>query len=151
MLAAESPPLSVTFEIGPLTSLVRWLYWMTPLPVLNVMNRRGSLMKFTPALKSWPRPPFPAMCQEKSSRNWYFFCAVRLRRVGVLAGGDAVGERLVRRLAVRRDVVVEVRVLEDELVQLASPPATQLWFTLIELNLFLLSPQLSGVASGVAP
>jgi hypothetical protein len=76
MFAAESPSFSCTFETGPFTSLVRCVYWMTPLPVLKVMKRRGSLMKLPPALRSWPRPPLPATCHEKSSRNWYFFWAV---------------------------------------------------------------------------
>src|SRR5215471_10825974 len=76
MFAAELPSLSVTPEMGPFTSSVRWLFCVTPLPVLNVMNRRGSLMKLPPALKSWPRPPMPAACHEKSSRNWYFLCCV---------------------------------------------------------------------------
>jgi hypothetical protein len=65
MFAAESPSLSVTLEIGPPVLLSRWLYWMTPLPVLKVMNRRGSLMKLTPTLKSWPMPPPPVVCHEK--------------------------------------------------------------------------------------
>src|SRR3954447_21531715 len=76
MFADASPSLTVTSEIGPLTSLVMWVLNTAPLPVLKVMNRRGSLMKFTPVLKSWPRPPPPLLCHEKSSRNWYLVCSV---------------------------------------------------------------------------
>ena len=65
----------------------------------------------------------PVTCHEKSSRNWYFFCSVRLRRVDVLPDRHAVGERLVGRRAARRDVVAEVGVLEDELVQLRAAAA----------------------------
>ena len=32
-----------------------------------------------------------------------------------------------------------------------DPPSTQLWFTLIELNVFVLSPQLSGTARVPTP
>src|SRR4029077_9932659 len=76
MFADESPSLTVTVEIGPLRSLVMWVLKVAPLPVLKVMNSRGSLMKFAPALKSWPRPPQPVLCHEKSSRNWYLVCSV---------------------------------------------------------------------------
>ena len=52
MFACESPSLTVTEEMGPARSFVRWVLKMAPLPVLNVMNRCGSLMKLTPTLKS---------------------------------------------------------------------------------------------------
>ena len=76
MLAAASPSLSVTVEMAPFTSSVRCVFCTTPLPVLNVMNSRGSLMKLTPVLTSWPMPPMPETCHEKSSRNCHFFCSV---------------------------------------------------------------------------
>jgi hypothetical protein len=76
MFADASPSFNVTIEIGPFRSFVRCVYWITPLPELNVMNRRGSLMKLTPVLKSCPRPPIPETLHEKSSRNCHFFCSV---------------------------------------------------------------------------
>src|SRR5436190_1673841 len=150
MLAAESPSFSVTFEIGPLTSLFKWLYWMTPLPVLKVMNRRGSLMKFTPALKSCPRPPIPAACQEKSSRNWYFFCAVlcgllMFCPVVTPLGNDSYAVSLRAEMWLSKSAYWNTNSFSFD------PAREALWLTLIELNLFLLSPQLSGVAFGAAP
>src|SRR5258708_37761683 len=79
MFADASPSFKVTFESGPLGLLSRCAYCSTPFPELNVMNRRGSLMKLTPVLKSWPRPPMPDLGHEKSSRDWDFFCAVVCR------------------------------------------------------------------------
>ena len=52
VLASAEPPFRLTEESGPLTSLSRWVYEYPPVPVLNVRNRCGSLMKFTPVLKS---------------------------------------------------------------------------------------------------
>jgi hypothetical protein len=66
--AAASPSLNDTEEIGPSRSFVVCVYTTTRLPPLKVVKRCGSLMKFTPALKSWPRPP-RYTCHEKSSRN----------------------------------------------------------------------------------
>src|SRR5262249_27287974 len=99
MFAEASPSLTVTSEIGPLMSLVMWVLNTAPLPVLKVMNRRGSLMKFTPTLKSWPRPPQPLRCQEKSSRNWYFVCSVvcgvlTLAPIVTPFGNDSFGAEL---------------------------------------------------------
>src|SRR6266536_4850225 len=74
---SAEPPFFDTEDNGPLMSLVRCAYANPPVATLNVTNKRGSLMKFTPALKSWPRPPLPVTCQEKSSRNCHFSCSVR--------------------------------------------------------------------------
>src|SRR4051812_29395672 len=150
MLACESPSFSVTLDSGPFTSLVRWLYWMTPLPVLNVMNRRGSLMKFTPVLKSWPRPPRPAICHEKSSRNWYFCCSVvcgELMFCPVVTplGNDSYGVWLRAEMWLAKSAYWNTNSFRRD------PASDALWFTLIELNRFALSPQSSGVASGAAP
>ena len=71
-----------------------------------------------PTLKSCPRPPMPAMCQEKSSRNWNFFCSVVCGVLGLWPTDTPFGNSLVRVRAGGADVVPEVRVLEDELVQL---------------------------------
>src|SRR4051812_6393799 len=150
MFAAESPSFSWTFDIGPFTSSVRWLYWMTPLPVLKVMNRRGSLMKFTPTLKSWPRPPMPATCHEKSSRNWYFFWAVLCGVLGFCPTVTPLGNDS-NPLSLRAAMWLSKSAYWNTNSFSFAPPSDQLWFALNELNLLALSPQLSGVASGVAP
>src|SRR5262245_27449300 len=150
MFACESPSLSVIVEIGPFTSSVRCVYCATPLPVLNVMKRRGSLMKLPPALKSCPRPPLPAMCHEKSSRNWYFRCAVDC---GVLMfcptvtplGNASYEVSLRAAMWLSKSAYWKTNSLSFD------PASDMLWLTLNELNVFLLSPQLSGVASAAAP
>src|SRR5690349_5402804 len=144
MFAAELPSLIVTCEIGPLRSLVMCVLNTAPLPVLNVMNRRGSLMKFTPVLKSCPSPPNRDTCHEKSSRNWYFFCAVVC---GVLPfapivrpfGKLSFGAELRDAMLLKKSAYWKISSFSFE------PPSTQLWLALIELNLFVLSPQLSNV------
>jgi hypothetical protein len=68
MFALLSPSLSCTVEIAPLRSFVLCVYCGMPFAELNVMNSRGSWMKFIPTLKSWPRP-HPDFRHEKSSRN----------------------------------------------------------------------------------
>src|SRR5262245_64216004 len=108
------------------------------------MNRCGSLMKFTPALKSWPMPPLPVTCQEKSSRNWYFFCSVVC---GVLPLAPIVtpfGKVWFGSLL--RDAMLLRKSAYWKMNSFSRPPAiTVLWLRLIELNLFVLSPQLSNV------
>ena len=74
----------------------------TPLPVLNVMNSRGSWMKFTPALKSWPRPPMPGNVPREVVAELPLLLLGRLRCVGALPDGNAVGERVERIGAVVR-------------------------------------------------
>ena len=144
MFADESPSLTVTVWMGPFTSSVRCVLKIAPLPVLNVMNRRGSLMKFAPAFKSWPRPPRPETCQEKSSLNWYFFCSVvcgvfTLAPVCTPFWNSSFGA----------DERAAMLLLKSAYWKMNSfsfwPGSTQLWFTLIELYLLVLSPQLSGV------
>ena len=108
------------------------------------MNRRGSLMKLTPALKSWPMPPMPVTCHEKSSRNCHFFCSVVCGVFGLWPDGDAVREQLVR-VAGCRAVMLLAKSAYWKMNSFSFvPPITQLWLTLIELNSFLLSPQLLG-------
>src|SRR6185295_7718696 len=150
MFADESPSLTVTVEIGPFKSLVRWVLKVAPLPVLKVMNSRGSLMKLTPTLKSWPRPPMPVWCHEKSSRNWYFFCSVVC---GVLPlapmvtpfGNVSFG-------ADDREVMLLAKSATWKMNSFSfDPPITQLWLTLNEFSLLVLSPQLSSVLLTAAP
>src|SRR5437762_2627904 len=98
VLASAEPPFLLTDDSGPLMLLSRCVYENPPVPVLKVRNRWGSLMKLTPALKSWPRP-MPAVCHEKSSRNWYFFCCVawgvlRFWPTVTLFGNVCAGSRL---------------------------------------------------------
>jgi hypothetical protein len=74
----------------------------------------------------------------------------RLRRVPVLADADPVGKiccgsPLFAPMWLRKSAYWKMNSFS------LDPPSTQLWFTLIELNLFSLSPQpLTGV-SGSAP
>src|SRR5215831_17610250 len=107
-------------------------------------------MKFTPVLKSWPRPPMPVLCHEKSSRNWNLCCSVVC---GVLPlapmltpfGNDSAGAEL-------RDAMLFANVANWKMNSFSFDPAsTQLWFRLIEFSLFVLSPQLSNVLVGLAP
>src|SRR5262249_41001556 len=131
-------------------SSVRWVYWTTPLPVLNVANRRGSLMKLPPALKSWPSPPRPATRPAKWSRHWYCLCAVDW---GVLMvcpvvtplGNDSYAFSVRAAMWLSKSAYWKTNSFSFE------PESDMLWFRLIELNVFALSPQLSGVAIGVAP
>src|SRR6185436_19435124 len=142
MLADESPSLTVTVEIGPFRSLVRWVLMIAPLLVLKVMNRRGSLMKLTPTLKSWPRPPMPVLCHEKSSRNWYFFCCVVC---GVLMLAPMVTPfGKVSFGADEREVIWLLKSATWKMNSFSfDPPSTQLWLMLNEFSLLVLSPQLS--------
>ena len=115
---------------------------------MNVRNRRGSLV--APTLKSWPRPPRPATCQEKSSRNWNLCCCVCC---GVFVfcpmvtpfGKLCAGSRLFAVIALAKSANWKMNSFSFD------PPSTQLWFTLIELNLLLLEPQLLTVAFGPTP
>src|SRR3954454_15360357 len=149
MFADASPSLTVTSEIGPLTSLVMWVLNTAPLPVLKVMNRRGSLMKFTPVLKSWPRPPPPLLCHEKSSRNWYLVCSVVW---GVLALAPMVKPFGNNSFAADdRDAMLLAKFAYWKMNSFSfDPPSPQLWFRLIELYLFVLSPQFSKLLLGAA-
>src|SRR5512140_28538 len=101
-------------------------------------------MKFTPTLKSWPRPPPPLLCHEKSSRNWYFVCSVVC---GVLPLAPIV--RPFGKLSLgaeERDAMLFAKLAYWKMNSFSfDPPSTQLWFRLIELYLFVLSPQLSNV------
>ena len=101
-------------------------------------------MKFAPTLKSWPIPPWPVTCHEKSSRNWYFFCSVvcgvlpfapMVRPIGKLS----FGAELRAAMLLRKSAYWKMNSFRR------APLTTQLWFRLIELNLFVLSPQLSNV------
>src|SRR5688572_7251605 len=100
-------------------------------------------MTFTPALKSWPRPPMPVTCQEKSSRNCHFFCCVCC---GVLPfcpmntefGNDCDGSRLLAVIAFAKSAYWKMNSFSP------LPPTTQLWLALIELNSLVLSPQALG-------
>src|SRR5258708_296446 len=114
------------------------------------MNRCGSLMKLAPTLKSWPRPPLPVTCHEKSSRNWNFRCSVvcgvlPLAPIETPFGNVSLGAEL-------RDAMV---LLKSAYWKMNSfnfdPPITQLWFRLIELTLFFLSPHLSQSLFRAAP
>ena len=92
----------------------------------------------------------PAACQEKSSRNWYFFCAVLCGEltfcpVVTPLGNDSYGVSLRAEMWLSKSAYWNTNSFSFE------PRSDALWFTLIELNLFLLSPQLSAVALGVAP
>src|SRR5436190_14998830 len=104
-------------------------------------KRRGSLMKLAPTLRSWPRPPLPTTCQEKSSRNCHFFCCVCC---GVFTfwptvtrfGNDCCRSVLFAVIAFAKSAYWKMNSFS------LAPPTTQLWFRLIELNLFVLVPQL---------
>jgi hypothetical protein len=90
------------------------------------------------------------MCHEKSSRNWYFFCAVlcgvfTFCPVVTPLGNDSNALLLRAEMWLSKSAYWNTNSLNLE------PDSERLWFTLTELNLFLLSPQLSGVASGAAP
>src|SRR5437867_3947620 len=107
-------------------------------------------MKFAPTLKSWPRPPWPVMCQEKSSRNWYFFCSVvcgvlPLAPMLTLFGKLSAGAELREAMLLLKSAYWKMNSFSFE------PPMTQLWFRLIELSVLTLSPQLSNVLWGPAP
>src|SRR5262249_29247910 len=99
-------------------------------------------------------PPQPVRCQEKSSRNWYFFCSVVC---GVLPLAPVVtlfeNVSLVQLTAsVQREAMLLRKSAYWKMNSFSfAPPSTQLWFTLIELNLFSLSPQLSNVDRRAAP
>src|SRR5689334_13759663 len=103
------------------------------------MNSRGSLMKFAPALKSWPRPPKRETCHEKSSRIWYFRCCVvcgvlPLAPIDTPLGKVWFGAEL-------RDAMLFEKSAYWKMISFSfDPPSTQLWLALIELNLLLLSP-----------
>src|SRR5688572_23667705 len=104
------------------------------------MNSFGWLMKFTPDLKSWPRPPMPDTLHEKSLRNCHFFCCVCC---GVLVfcpmetpfGKVICGSRLFAVIALAKSAYWKMNSFSFD------PPRTRLWFTLIELNVFPLAPQ----------
>src|SRR5262245_1470318 len=150
MFADASPSFSVTTEMGPLRVLSRCVYWNTPLPELNVMKRRGSLMKFTPALKSCPRPPPPAMCQEKSSRNWNLCCSVVCGVLGLWPADTPLGKSwngsvLAALMWLAKSAYWKMNSFSFD------PPSTQLWFTLIELNVLPLSPHALGAVFALAP
>src|SRR6185503_4992606 len=143
MFADASPSFNCTTDNGPLTLLSRWVCWSTPLPELNVMNRRGSLMKFTPAFMSWPRPPQPALCHEKSSRNWNLCCSVVCGVLGLCPtetpfGNSWYGSVLAAPMWLRKSAYWKMNSFS------LAPPSTQLWFRLIELKVFLLSPHAFG-------
>src|SRR3954453_15952422 len=149
MFAAALPSLTDTVEIGPCRSLVMCVLKTAPLPVLKVMNRRGSLTKLTPTLRSCPRPPPPLLCQEKSSRNWNFRCCVvcgvlTLAPIDRPFGKVSLG-------ALERDRIWLPKSANWKMNSFSfDPPITQLWFTLIELYRFALSPQLLKVLLGAA-
>src|SRR6185369_14241235 len=149
MFAPALPSLTVTSEIGPLTSLVVCVLKVAPLPVLNVMKRCGSLMKLTPTLKSWPRPPPPLLFHEKSSRNWNLRCSVvcgvlPLAPIVTPLGKLSLGAELREAMVLPKSANWKMNSFSFD------PPITQLWFRLIELYLFVLSPQLSYVLLGAA-
>src|SRR5829696_7423297 len=114
------------------------------------MNSVGSLMKLAPVLKSWPRPPMPATFHEKSLRNCHFFCCVCCGVFGFCPtvtpfGKIWYGSRLFAVIALLKSAYWKMNSLSRD------PPSTQLWLTLMELKLFLLSPQLLTGAVGPAP
>src|SRR5215203_865307 len=107
-------------------------------------------MKLAPTLKSWPRPPMPAMCHEKSLRNWYFFCCVAcgvltLWPMDTLFGTVCDGSRLFAVIALSKSAYWKMNSFSF------APPSTVLWFALIELNLLVLSPQPFGGTRGSTP
>ena len=89
------------------------------------------------------------MCHEKSSRNWNLRCSVVC---GVLALAPIV--RPFGKLSFGfelRDVMVLPKSANWKMNSFSfDQPITQLWFRLIELYLFALSPQLSKVLLGAA-
>src|ERR1700737_2600931 len=124
VLASAEPPFLLTEDSGPLMLLSRWVYEYPPVPVLKVRNRWGSLMKFTPALKSCPRP-IPAVCQEKSSRNCHFFCCVacgvlRFWPIVTLFGKDCAASRLFAVMALAKSAYWKMNSFSF------APPSTQL-------------------------
>ena len=147
MLTSAAPPLIETCVNGPV-QVVRChrVGVFGDCPLLNVMNRCGSWMKLTPALKSWPRPPIPPMLQEKSLRNCHFFCCGLLRCVGVLRRCSRRSGRSVRIQAVGADRVAKSAYWKMNSFNF-DPPSTQLWFTLIELKEFSLVPHDRSAAS----
>src|SRR4051812_14419428 len=148
MLAAALPSLTVTRLSGPLMSFVACVLNVAPLPELNVMNRCGSLMKFTPTLRSWPRPPL-LTCHEKSSRNWNLRCCVVCGALTFEPIETPFGKLWLG--SVVRAVMVLPKSANWKMNSFSfDPPSTQLWFRLIELYSFLLSPQLSNVLLGAA-
>src|SRR6185437_16600429 len=114
------------------------------------MKRCGSLTKFTPALKSWPRPPRPVVCHEKSSRNCHLRCCVCCGVFGFCPivtplGNCWNGSRLLAEISFEKSAYWKMNSFSRD------PPSTQLWLTLIELKVFALTPQLLTTACGPAP
>src|SRR3990170_5512564 len=111
------------------------------------MKSRGSLMKLTPALKPWLRPPSPDALHEKSFRNCHFCCCVCC---GVLVfwpmltplGKEICGSRLLAVMALANSAYWNTISFSFD------PPITKLWFTLNELNVLALSPQPLGGICG---
>src|ERR1043165_1455005 len=109
------------------------------------MSNVGSLMKLAPTLNSW-RP----LLNVKSSRNWNLCCSVVC---GVLTdwptvtllGKVSVGSVEFSPMWFRKYEYWNVNSLSFPL------PRTELRFALAEWNVFLLRPQFSGGASGLAP
>src|SRR4051812_16232961 len=149
MFADALPSLTVTRLSGPLMSLVVWVLNVAPLPELKVMNRCGSLMKLTPTLKSWPMPPAPLLCHEKSSRNWNLRCCVVCGAL-TLAPIDTPLGKLWFGADVRAAIVLPKSANWKMNSLSFDPLITQLWLKLIELYLLILSPQLSNVLLGAA-
>src|SRR5688500_18166336 len=92
----------------------------------------------------------PVTLHEKSSRNCHFFCSVVCGVLGLAPvrtpfGKISHGSLLLSGMWLPKSAYWKMNSFSFE------PPSTQLWFTLIELNVFSLVLQADGAFRRVAP
>src|SRR5674536_59079 len=107
-------------------------------------------MKFTPVLKSWPSPPWPETCHEKSSRNWNFLWLVVCGALPVWPTATPFGKPSFGRSLFATMLLRKVAYWKMNSFSLFDP-RIQLWLRLIELNVFSLMAQLFGGDCGDTP
>ena len=113
------------------------------------MKSRGSLMKFKPAFMSWPTPPLPVRCHEKSSRNCHFFCSVVCGVFGLWPICTPLGNW--RNGSWLRAVMLLAKSAYWKMNSFSMLlPITQFSLRLIELNSLVESPQLLGARLAAA-
>ena len=149
MLTSAAPPLKSTWRTVEFSASELSVNCGVA-PPLNVAKRCGSWIQFAPTLKSWPRPPMPVTLHEKSSLNCHFVCSVACGVFGLAPDRTPFGK-----ISHGSELLSGMLLLKSAYWNTTSfsfaPPITQLWFTLNELNSFLLVLHADCALRSVAP